>query len=197
MANVRLNDDLRAKIITSACSGLTQQIVKIESEIKAFFPADRLYRMIVPSADIEVMKGVPAKYFKQLSYINVKIEQPLNFEWTISPDRTQAFPYPDSTPRINLNFSNVGSDWATIEPMLQRRKTLAEEKVTLKQGLETLLKKCVSLKQVIAIWPTVLMHVPASILEEHNKKAEKRSKELAALDPALQTALTKSAILAK
>jgi hypothetical protein len=196
MANVRLNDDLRTKIITSACNGLTQQITKLETEIKTFFPADRLYKMVVPTADIEAMKGVPPKYFKQLSYFNVKIDRPMHFEWMVSPDKTQAYPYPDSSVRVAIHDENA-SDWHIIEPMLQRRKTLVDEKVVLKQGLETLLKKCLSLKQVIAVWPTVLMHVPADILAEHNKKAEKRSKEITALDPALQTALTKSAILAK
>lgn len=75
------------------------------------------------------------------------------------------------------------------EPVKAERARLAKERDELLEEIDKVMNQCVTLKQLLEIWPSALDLCPPGVVERHNKVVAPRNKEEVKIELSDQTKL--------
>jgi hypothetical protein len=197
MASVRITDKLIEHVKHSLGKMFEPRLQDIKEKIKNTLDGRAIYDYLVTPQILAACAAVPDEFLFTSEEFRCCVggdniscafgqRRPVHYEWL-------------SYNKENLPDGAPGK--AEVIALQARRAALYKERDDLVEAMVKILDKCVTLQQVIQVWPTVLEHVPAEVRTKHNAPNAKAKSIKPVLDELMsegvKTAMVKATMLAK
>lgn len=188
MASVRMSADLRSTIICNAKQLFQPTLNKATNKLAPDF-ADRLMDEIYTEmiSSLPIMQKAPIEYWPSDWLTNVKkvscilIHPTINAEYNIhASDLIKTYKIPSTHNQVGWNgfdakrFQCSDALFREYHEVREGIKKIQEEQKTFCNKIESIIKRCNTLKQFLELWPQGENLVPPDVMQTYNKPAEKR-----------------------
>lgn len=182
MAYVKLSESLRNSIVSNLKEVFAKRKRQLTQNMRNLLNEQDILAVLIPPETQAKLDGIPKIFLQgifgdlRIRFRTMEFHIPLQLTTHLPMDWTSPYAGSDARPLLPETYPH----YAQLTDLYNEHKAVCKEEDETVTHVTDLLKKSVSVQQVMAIWPAVVHYLPAEATQKlHSQKPRNTTKRLA------------------